>query len=81
MKRNRLGLGMALVLVGTALGGCELTRHEHQPKAISSIPEEEDPTTVGAVKSKPPEGFFQSTRLPGAWSSEARSIERNLGVQ
>jgi hypothetical protein len=80
MKRDRLGPVLALVLACSALAGCELMHHEKRPTPVEPAGEEGEASSVDAVESKPPPGFFSPTRMSGAWSSEARSIERNLGV-
>ena len=83
MQRKLLALGLASLCWSAVLAGCELTRHEQQVKVNETIHEEDEATSssaVGTVESKPPKGFFSNTRMSGAWSSEARQIERNLGV-
>ncbi len=80
MKRKLLGLGMGLLCASMVLTGCELLHHEQREKPVETIPDPEAPASVEGVQSKPTEGFFQPSRLSGAWSSEARSIEKNLGV-
>lgn len=89
MNRYRLGPVLGLVVIGACslVAGCELTHHEQRSKAgdaISSSESDSDSDSAkeasGGVASKPPSGFFDGGRVSGGWSSEARSIERNLGV-
>ncbi|WP_237722508.1 hypothetical protein [Singulisphaera acidiphila] len=81
MKRLILGL----VCACCCLSGCELLEHNKRAKSGDLAHDHEHEQTeetdsVGAVKSPPPKGFFHGTRLPGALSSDARDIERSLGV-
>lgn len=85
MKRLILGLVCACV----CLSGCELLDQQKRAKSddLAQLHEHEhDPETseetdsVVAVKSPAPKGFFKGSRLPGALSSDARDIERSLGV-
>jgi hypothetical protein len=81
MKHRILGLGVALLGACTALSGCETLRHNvRQASYEPSGGDDEESPKLGAVKSQPPKGFFQSSRLPGAMSSEGRDVERNLGI-
>ena len=47
-----------------------------EPEPIVTFSEDSN----GSNDSAPPKGFFKNTRLPGALSSEAADIERNLGI-
>lgn len=85
MKRQFFRLGLALVCACSALSGCDLLRHEQRVKsdelALAREHEHEERTEkAGAVESEPPKGFFSKSRLSGGLSSEARDVERNLGV-
>jgi hypothetical protein len=81
MNRRILGLGLCLVCSCIGLGGCELLDHEKRSKSNAAVHEhEEGAEKVGAVESAPPKGFFSNSRLSGGLSSEARDVERNLGV-
>jgi hypothetical protein len=81
MKKHRiLGLGLTLVLVlaGAIVPGCEPLHHNLRPASGT------DPSRGDESKAEEPnetKGFFKSTRLPGALSSEAREIEQSLGVR
>ncbi len=68
--------------LGFSLAGCEphesWLRHKDDDTASSS----KDATKIPAVDAdaKNPQPFFKNDRLLGGWSSEARAIERDLGV-
>ncbi len=65
-----------------SLAGCEphqsWLRHTDDDTASS----DQDSSKIQAVDSdtKNPQPFFKNNRLLGGWSSEARAIERDLGV-
>ena len=83
---------IALMLV--VASGCEELRHalrssnnDQASKTastgnMSNDAVETEPTKIQAVDAdaKHPKAFFQNNRPAGGWSSEARDIERNLGV-
>ena len=85
MKRRfvRLVLVLGLGCSGMMVSGCEtwngFTRRgsttEPTPVAV------DDGDGAEAKGPSGPKGFFKSTRLPGAMSSEGAEIERSLGVQ
>src|SRR3954469_3344446 len=83
MIRRILRLGLILVCGGSALPGCETLQNSLRPKSDSDVVpatgSTEEPAEPADVPT--PKTFFHSSRLSGAWSSEARDIERNLGVQ
>jgi hypothetical protein len=81
MNRRILGLGLALICACPGLVGCELLHQSERKHADDRFVEEEETPAIGEVKSEAPKGFFKSSRLPGAMSSEARDIERDLGIQ
>lgn len=94
MKRSILGLGLSLVFACSCFSGCELLDREKRARSedLAQVNEhdhgsdhnhdhEDSASKVGAVESKPDPGFFKGGRLSGGWSSDARDIERNLGVQ
>lgn len=84
---NWTGLGITALAVGIA-GGCRSshpspseikTVDPHAPEAV-----EFDPNGVHAVDmdgKAPATPFFKNNRKAGGLSSEAREIERSLGVQ
>lgn len=85
MKRRIPGWALAVACASVGFSGCELFHHEHRPRAIDepykSEPEEkEHESSPDKLKEESPSSFFKGSRLPGAMSSEARDIERNLGV-
>jgi hypothetical protein len=72
--------------VGLALTGCETHKpwyRRHDDEATTSKKDFDlDTTKIPSVDSdsKNSQPFFKNSRLQGGWSSEARSIERDLGV-
>jgi len=87
MKRFIFGLS---VVLGSVVGftGCELTKQGQRVSSSegnpipSDEPEvDEDLVKYAPIDAAPVKNFFHGSRLPGAWSSDARDIERNLGVQ
>ncbi len=81
LRPARLGGGLLVLALG-ALAGCDLLdRRSPSPSPVTL----DDPPASGAADpafQKPEElrGFFKP-RPSGAWSSEAREIERSLGAQ
>jgi hypothetical protein len=83
MNRRWIAVGLTLTLT-LGLSGCEtfsqsLRQHasdKDKPRSESDGEQDE----VEGVKSEAPKGFFNNSRLSGAWSSEARDVERSLGV-
>lgn len=79
------------LIIGTLClvqSGCDTTKPWHRKQDS-----DEDPRKINAVESeaakiesvdsdgkKKSEPFFKSNRTSGGWSSEARSIESDLGV-
>jgi hypothetical protein len=87
MKRRIFGLGMSLFGLLPFLSGCTETRpwlrsrSDDQARFHPADDETGDnPDKVLDVKSgtRP---FFTNSRLSGGLSSEARDIERSLGIQ
>jgi len=72
--------------LGFALAGCEphqsWLRHKDDDMASSAKESSSDGSKIPSVDSdtKNPQPFFKNNRLQGGWSSEARAIERDLGV-
>jgi hypothetical protein len=72
--------------LGFSLAGCEThhpwLRHKDDDKVSSDKDSSSDTSKIPSVDSdsKNPQPFFKNSRLQGGWSSEARAIERNLGV-
>jgi hypothetical protein len=77
MKRRSVWLGASLVCA--SLTGCEPLHHGLRSKPSEPALDSAD-DKPGEVESAPPKGFFKSSRLPGAWSEEAREVESHLGV-
>ncbi|MHC5537120.1 hypothetical protein ACYOEI_02650 [Singulisphaera rosea] len=82
MKLRNFRLGLAMLYACTALGGCDLLRHETRSESHDSASDDEsdEESKPGKIKSEAPRGFFKSTRLPGGMSDEGREIERDLGI-
>lgn len=72
--------------IGLSLAGCDTTKpwfRRHDDEATTSKKDfNVDTTKIPSVDSdsKDSQPFFKNNRLQGGWSSEARSIERDLGV-
>ncbi|HKI16448.1 MAG TPA: hypothetical protein VKA15_01130 [Isosphaeraceae bacterium] len=68
--------------LGLSLAGCEPHQSWLRQKDDDAASSDKDTSKIPAVDSdsKNPQPFFKSNRLLGGWSSEARSIERDLGV-
>jgi hypothetical protein len=83
MIRRIFRLGLILVCGGAVLPGCETLKHETRPNSDSDVVRavESKPDSGESSESAPTKGFFKSSRLSGAMSSEGRDIERSLGVQ
>jgi hypothetical protein len=78
MKKHRiLGLGLTLVSAGAILPGCEALHHNLRTASGTDPSRGDEPKEEEPSETK---GFFKSSRLPGALSSEAREIEQSLGV-
>ena len=82
MIRRLLGLAPILACAAAVLPGCETFQHGLRPRSQSDATEAmatdtkaDEPGEPGATK-----GFFKSSRLSGAMSSEGRDIERSLGI-
>lgn len=93
MTRRSLCRVMCLSTVMAGMTGCDTLhswlRHDDdksnksdaddisKPKAVES-----DTSKINAVDSDAsnPKPFFKSDRVSGGWSSEAREIEKDLGV-
>jgi hypothetical protein len=86
--RRRLPLTALVSLALTfPLAGCETLRSWLRPKDDDDASsKKKDPDTdtskIPAVDSdsKDPQPFFKNDRRSGGWSSEAREIEKDLGV-
>jgi len=88
------GLVLSTLLIGSL--GCEPHRSFFRPKdhddEVAQKRDQDDPTKPKAVESdtskimsvdsdsKNPKPFFSGDRKSGGWSSEAREIEKSLGV-
>jgi hypothetical protein len=76
VKRRGLRLGLIVLSVLGFLPGCESLEHFRRPR-----PQEDAPSLSDADEPSETKGFFKSSRIPGAMSSEAREIEQSLGVR
>ena len=91
MMRRLPWLGLVLGAMGLVAMGCEPHRAWLRPKddeanRVRSSEAEavrSDASKVLGVDSDQNnrEPFFKNNRRSGAWSSEAREVERNLGVE
>ena len=73
---------VALAAIVTTSVGCEgLHETRYKDDRGTGVPESET-SKIQAVDTDPksPKPFFANDRLSGGWSSEARAIERHLGV-
>ena len=85
MKFRTHGIGLALAFAsGLLLAGCEnlhpagmRAKRVVAPLETESGADRDDPKVASPQEAK---GFFNASRRPGAWSSEASDIEKNLGV-
>jgi hypothetical protein len=72
--------------LGLSLAGCETQhpwlRHKDDDMASSDKDSSSSTSKIPSVDSdsKNPQPFFKNNRLQGGWSSEARAIEKDLGV-
>jgi hypothetical protein len=71
--------------IGWALCGCDTHKpwYRRDDDATTSKRDfDVDTTKIPSVDSdaKDPQPFFKNNRLQGGWSSEARAIEKDLGV-
>jgi hypothetical protein len=76
-------LGLVLGALSLLQSGCESHRSWLRPKDDNDAKAgASEASKIPAVDSdeKNPQPFFDNSRRSGGWSSEARSIERNLGV-
>jgi hypothetical protein len=85
MSRRIAGwLSFVFGCAGVLVAGCETERKSalrpksQDPAVPSAAARDEDD---GSGETAPPKGFFRSTRLPGALSSEGAEIEQHLGIQ
>jgi hypothetical protein len=74
VKRRILRPGALLLAAIALLSGCETLGHTKHSGAHDEAKSDSEDTKEGA-------GFFKSSRVPGAMSSEGREIERSLGIQ
>jgi hypothetical protein len=85
MMRRILRLGPIAVLACLSSVGCATSRQVRRPaEADSAYREEEDAIKdedVNPEIAQGLKGFFKSSRLPGAMSSEGAEIEQHLGVR
>jgi len=91
MIRRFPGLKLVLGVLCLVPMGCETHRSWLRPKddedssvrSAGATAVESDASKILGVDAdeKKPEPFFKSDRRSGAWSSEAREIEKNLGVK
>jgi hypothetical protein len=75
VKRRGLRLGLIVLSVLWFLPGCELLEHVRRPRT------QEDAPSSDADEPSETKGFFTSSRIPGALSSEGREVEQSLGVR
>jgi hypothetical protein len=80
MIRRILRLGLILVCGSAALPGCETLQHNARPRSENDEPIATEAKAEESGESTSPKKFFKPSRLSGAWSSEAREVERDLGV-
>jgi len=72
-------------VIGVSLAGCDTHRpwlRQDDQETTAKKDFNVDTTKIPSVDSdaKDPQPFFKNNRLKGGWSSEARAIERDLGV-
>jgi hypothetical protein len=96
MMRRFIFHGLVLSALAIGAVGCEPHRSFFRPKdeadPVAQKHDQDDPTKPNAVQSdaskimsvdsdsKDQKPFFKSDRRSGGWSSEAREIEKDLGV-
>jgi hypothetical protein len=74
MKRRVLQLGLIVLSALSVLPGCESLEHFRRTRS-------QDDVKADAEEKSESKGFFRSTRVPGAMSSEGREIEQSLGIR
>ena len=92
MTRRKILRVLSLGVVTAALTGCDTLAPWHRQKDDDQAPGGDDPTKPGSVRSDTskisavdsdssnPKPFFSNSRRWSGLSSEARDIERDLGV-
>jgi hypothetical protein len=78
MKGRILPRVLAIVCAAALLPGCEMLRHNLRPRSDDDTARVDDAKSEESIEAK---GFFKSSRLSGAMSSEGREIEQSLGVR
>jgi hypothetical protein len=76
MKRRVLRLGLLVLSVLSILPGCESLDQYRRPRSPDDVKSDAEESSASDSK-----GFFKSSRLPGAMSSEGREIEQSLGIR
>jgi hypothetical protein len=76
VKRRVLRLGLIVLSVLSLLPGCEMLDHYRRPPSPEDAKSDSDDPGVSGTK-----GFFKSSRVPGALSSEGREVEQSLGIR
>jgi ABC-type phosphate transport system substrate-binding protein len=79
MKRSFLSAALMLACLGLASAGCSQTGQK-ETTTKSSKPADPTAWTDSDVSSGSSTSQPKSSRLSGGWSSEARDIERAMGV-
>jgi hypothetical protein len=74
MKRRVLRLGLFVLAALSLLPGCESLEHYRRMRS-------QDDVKADAEEPSESKGFFKSSRVPGAMSSEGREIEQSLGIR
>jgi hypothetical protein len=74
VKRRELRLGLIVLSILSFLPGCESLEHYRRPRSQEDVKPEAD-------ESSESKGFFKSSRIPGAMSSEGREVEQSLGIR
>ena len=86
MKHRILRIGLFCVCAGMVLPGCEALRHDLRRDSDDDKPahadskSDSDSDSDSASQPTASKGFFKSSRLSGAMSSEGREIENDLGI-
>jgi hypothetical protein len=74
VKRRGLRLGLIVLSVLSFLPGCESLEQYRRSRPQEDVkPDADEPSET--------KGFFKSSRIPGAMSSEGREIEQSLGIR
>jgi hypothetical protein len=74
VKRRGLRLGLIVLSILSFLPGCESLEHYRRPRSQEDVkPDDDEPSET--------KGFFKSSRIPGALSSEGREVEQSLGIR